>query len=95
MLAFFAPVEILVVRSIEPVEPIEDILRSVAVDHIEKNHQTHAVGGVYKLFQVLRRAVAATCGKEIVDLVSEARVVGVLHDRHELDCIVPQVLNSR
>lgn len=53
------------------------------------------MGRVDQFFQIIGVSVAATSSIEAVDLVSEAGVVRMLHDSHELDDIVSQMLDSR
>lgn len=95
MPAFTTTVEILVVSAVKLVQAIEDVLRRMAMDNIEKHDKAHAVCGVDELLQILRCSVAAASSKEIVDLVAETGIVGMLHDSHELDSVVAQRLDSR
>lgn len=86
--------EILMVRPIKLIQSIEDILGSMTVDDIQQDDKTQAVGGVDKLLQILRRAIAAAGGEEIVDLVAKTGVVCMLHNSHELDDIVAKILDA-
>lgn len=88
-------VEIEMIGSIEHVQAIEHVLRCMTVHHIQQYHQPHIVGSVNQLLQILGGPVATACGKEIVHLVPEAGVVGVLHNGHQLDRVVAQVLDTR
>src|SRR6266566_2909823 len=81
-------VKVLMIRSVEFVEAIQDVLGRVAVDDIQKHNEAHAMSGVNKLFQVFRWPISAARGEEVVDLIAEACVVGMFHDSHELDHIV-------
>ena len=80
--------EVEVISAIKHVDPIDNILGRMAVNNIQKNHQTHAVGGINKLLQILGVSIATAGRKEIVDLVAETGIVGMLHDGHQLDGIV-------
>lgn len=86
-------VEVLVISAVELVQRIKDILGGVTVDNIKKNHESHTVGSIDKLLQVLWGAITAASCKEIVDLITETGIVGVLHDSHELDDIVTESLD--
>src|SRR5690242_28446 len=89
-----ALVEVLVVAAVEHVQSIQDVLGGVAVDDVQKNGNAHAVRSVNELLEIIWEAVATACSEEAVDLVAEAGVVRVLHDSHELDGVVAQVLDS-
>lgn len=95
MLSLRTTMEIAAVRAIKLVQAIQNILASVAVDHIEQNNQTKTVCGINKLFQLVGGTVSTACSKEAVDLVAETSIVCVLHDSHELDDIIAQMLYSR
>jgi hypothetical protein len=49
---------------------------------------------VDQLFQIVWEAISAACRKEAVDLVAEASIVCMLHNRHQLYGIVAQVLDA-
>lgn len=87
-------VEILVVRPIELIQSIEDVLGSMTVDDIQQDNEAQAMGGIDKLLQVLRRAIAAAGGEEIIDLVAKAGVVCMFHNSHELDDIIAKILDA-
>ena len=80
--------EVEVISAIKLVDPIDNILGRMAVNNVKKNHQTHAVGGINKLLQILGVSIATAGREEIVDLVAETGIVGMLHDGHQLDGIV-------
>lgn len=86
-------VEVLVIAPVKFVQSVENILRGMAVDYVQQYNKAYTVSGVDELLQILGRAVATARGEEIVDLVSKAGVVGMLHDRHELDDIVAEPLD--
>lgn len=94
VLSFGTRVEVLVVCAIKLVQAVQDVLGSVTVNNIEKNNESQAVSRVDQLLQVLRRAISAAGGEEVVDLVAEAGIVGVFHDGHELDGVVTQALDA-
>ena len=94
MPALGALVEVQMVGSVEHVEPVEAVLARVAVHDVQQHDDAHAVRGVDEFAQVVRRAVPAAGGEEARDLVAEAGVVGMLHDRHQLDHVVPEVLDA-
>lgn len=91
--AFGTFMEVEVVAAIEHVQPIQHILGRVAVDDVEQDGDAHAVRGVNQLLQVVWESVAAAGREEAVDLVAKACIVGMLHDGHQLDDVVSQVLN--
>lgn len=93
--ALCALVEVEVVTAVEHVQAVKHILRSVTVNNIQEDGDAHAVGSVDELLQLIRQTVATACGEEAVDLVAETGVVCVLHDRHELDDVVAQMMDSR
>lgn len=91
MAALRAAMEVLVIRPVEHVQTIKHILGRMTMYHVEENNDAHAMGSVDQLLKVFRRAISAAGGEEVVDLVAEAGVVGMLHDSHQLDGIVPQI----
>src|ERR1700744_3184290 len=50
--------------------------------------------GIDQLFQIFGRAIATTGGKETSYLISEACVVCVLHNSHQLNRVVTQIFDS-
>ena len=92
--AFGALVEVEVVGVVEHVQPVRHILRRVRVNHVQQDCDTHAVCSVNQLLEFVRSAIATAGGEEAVDLVAERSVVGVLHDGHELDDVVSEVLDA-
>lgn len=95
MLALAAAMEVLVVSTVKLIQAIKDVLGGVTVDDIEQHGNTHGVGSVYQLLEILGWAVSAACREEAVHLISETGIVGVLHDGHELNGVVSQVLDAR
>jgi hypothetical protein len=51
------------------------------------------VGRVHEFFQVFGRTIATAGREEVVYLVPEAGIVGMFHDGHKLNDIIPQILN--
>ena len=90
MPTFRSLVEILMVRPIKMIQPIKDVLGGMAMDDIQQDCDAHAMRCVYELFEIIRETVATRRGKEAIDLVSEASVVCMFHDCHQLDDIVSQ-----
>jgi hypothetical protein len=80
---------------VEHVQAVEDVLRCMAVHHIQQDCDTHAVGSIYQLLEIVWRAVSTACREEAVDLVTETGIVCVLHNCHQLYGVVSQVLDAR
>lgn len=93
VVAFATAMEILVISSIKIIEAIEDIFGRMAMHDVKQDHDAHAVRGVNELLEIFRRTITTACRKEIVDLISEAGVISMFHDSHELDDIVTEILN--
>lgn len=93
MTALFAAVEVQVVRAVEHVEPVKDVFGRMAVHNIQQDGEAELVGRVDEALELFWGAVAATGGEEGGDLIPEAGVVGMLLHGHELDSVVPQVLD--
>ena len=64
------------------------------MNHVEEDCDTHTMGGVNQLLELVRSAVATAGSEEAVDLVAERGVVCVLHDGHKLDDVVAKVLDA-
>lgn len=86
-------VEVLVISAIKLVEAIEHVLGGVTVDHIEEHNNTHAVCRVDELLQVFRWSVAAAGCEKVVDLIAKTGVVCMLHYSHQLDHVVPKLMD--
>jgi len=93
--SLWSRMEIAGVGAIEFIQAIQHILGGVTVNHIQKHHNSKTVCSIDELFQVIGGTISAACSKEAVDLVTETCIVCMLHDRHELNDIVPQMLDSR
>jgi hypothetical protein len=85
--------EIEMVTTIEHIQPIINILRGMAVHNVEKYHQAHAMRSVNELLEIFRVSIATASCEKVVDLVAKAGVVCMLHNSHELNSIVPQILD--
>ena len=72
-------------ESRSPNSPIQNVLASVTVNDVEENGQSESVSSVDEALEILGRSVTGRNGEERRDLVSERRVVRVLHDRHPVE----------
>ena len=72
MLALRTAVEVEVVGAVELVKAVQDVLACVGVDYVEKDSQTHAMGGVDEFLELLRRAIPRTSSEEVRDLIPES-----------------------
>lgn len=61
--------------------------------NVKKDHEPQPMSRVDQLLQILWVTIAATRREEVVDLVPETGIVGVFHDGHELDGIIPKILD--
>ena len=95
MVAFSARVEVLVAGAIEVVEPLRHIFHSVGVNDVEYHGDAHAVSGIDKVFQILRRAETRAGGEKGRHVVTEGAVVGMLLHSHELDGVVAGLCDAR
>ena len=64
------------------------------MDDVHDDGQAHAVRLVHQRLQFLRRAEAGAGGEEVGDVVTEAAVVRVLHDAHQLERVVAGLLDA-
>jgi hypothetical protein len=87
-------VKVLVVSTVELVDTIKHVLGGVTVDYVEQHGNTEAVSGINELLEVFGSSISTASCEEVVDLVSKTGIVGMLHDSHQLNHIVSQVLNS-
>lgn len=93
--AFTATVKVLVVGTVELVKTIKDVLRSVAVDNVQQHGDSHTVGSVNELLELLWSSIATAGCEEVVDLVSETGIVRMLHHGHQLNNVIPKALDTR
>ena len=94
MIPLGSVVEELPGRSVEHIDSLSGILHRVGVDHVQQHPDSHGMGSIDQVFQVLGPTEPAGRGKEIGYLITEAAVIGVLHDGHELNGIVAVGLDS-
>jgi hypothetical protein len=92
--AFSSAVKVLVVGSIKLVESIKDILRRMAMNHVQEHDNSQLVSGIDKPFQTFRSSISAARSEKAVDLVSKTGIVGMFHYSHQLDSIVTKVFDS-
>lgn len=90
--AFAALVEVQMVGAIEHVQSVKDILGCVAVDDVEEHDQSQTVCRIDELLKILGCAVSAARSEEVIHLIAEAGIVGVLHHGHQLDGVVTQTV---
>src|SRR5690349_6086586 len=64
------------------------------MNNAEENNQIVLVSNADKTFQVLGRSKACRCCDEACLLISDTRVVGMLHDCHNLDCVIALTSDS-
>ena len=91
MPAFTALVKVQVIRSVKLVQAVLRVLGCMAMHHIQEHRYTHAMSRVDELFQLFWCAKSTASREEAVDLVAKASIVGMLHDRHQLNDIVSKV----
>ena len=88
MLAASALVEVLVGITGEVAEAFVLILHGVAVHDVHDDGDAHLMCGVDELLQFLGCSETAAGSEETADMVSEAAVVWMLLDGHDLDAVV-------
>ena len=88
MVALNAIVEELPYSAVKHIDALGSILDSVGMNNVQKHPDTHFMGLVDQILQVLRLAEPAGGGKEIGNLVSEASVIRMLHNGHQLNGVV-------
>ena len=94
VLALGATMEVLVIGTVKLIQAIKDVLGGVTVDDVEQHNNAQGVGSIHQLLEILGRAVSAAGSEEAVHLITETGIVGVLHDGHELNGVVSQVLDA-
>lgn len=63
------------------------------MNNVKQNSKAQTVSGIDEFFQILRGSISTARSKEVVDLVSEAGIVRMLHHGHELNDIVTEILD--
>ena len=84
-----------VVRAVQLVDPLVEVLHVVGVHEIHDDGQSQLVRPAHQLFQLLGRAEARRGGEETRNVVAERPVVGVLGDGHELHGVVAAAFDDR
>ena len=64
------------------------------MDDIHQHDQSQSMGLINHRLELIRRSAATAGGKEIGHVVSEAPVIGMLLNGHDLDGIVTEFANS-
>lgn len=95
MFAAWTIVEEAAVRAIELIQSVLNIFASMRVYNVQQYVETKAMRLINAFFQFIGVAVAAGSGIKTSDLISETGVVGMLHDGHQLNGIVPLAHNTR
>ena len=97
--AFRAPSAVLALRSfmeklagsaVKFIDALPGILAGMGMYHIQKHRDPHFMGSIHQLFQLLRHAEPRGCGEKVGHLIAKAGIIGMLHDRHDLNGIVAQ-----
>jgi len=83
-----AGMEVLMIRSVEPVQSLVDVLDGMAVHDVEQHQQPQPVGGVDQFLEVFRRSEPGRGGEEVAHVVAERGVVGVFLNGHQLHDVV-------
>lgn len=80
--------EVATVGSVPLVQAVRNVLASVAVDDVQKNIDARFVRHVDQVLQIVWRTEATGSCEEAGDLVTEACIVCVFHNGHQLDRVV-------
>lgn len=94
MATFASTMEVLVIGSVKLVQAVQNILGGVAMNDIEQYSNSQAVSGVNQLLEVLGGSISTAGSEEVVNLITKTGVVGMLHNRHQLDNIVAQIFDT-
>ena len=94
VVALCALVEELVGSTVKEVEAFPGVLAGVGMDHVQKHRDAQLMGFINKPFQRLGSSETGGDRKEIADLVAERAVVGMLHDRHDLNGVVAKLVDA-
>ena len=93
VLTLTAGVEELVVGAVKLVDALPGVLAGVGVDHIQKHRNAQLMSPVDEGFQLLRCAEPGGGGEEVGHLIAEGGIVGVLHNGHNLNGGIAQLLD--
>ena len=92
MAAFATFMKVMVVRSIEGIQAIQNILASMRVDDIEKDYKTKSMRCIYQLFEILGDTIARAGCEKTGDLIPECwkqdLVASAVTWREVLTCVV-------
>ena len=86
--------EELVSRAVKFVDAFTGIFAGMGVNDIQQHRDAHLVGSVDQFLQFLRHAEPGRSGKEIGNLVAKGCIVRMLHDSHDLNGVVTQILDA-
>ena len=87
--------EILVIRPVEAAEAVPLVRDRVRLDEVHDDPQAHPVRRIDERLQVVRRSEPRRRRKKGRNVIPEAPVVRMLHDRHQLDRVVARPLDPR
>ena len=88
-------VEELILRAVKHVDALDGVLDGVRVYQIEQDGDAEFMGAVDQVLEILGIAEAAGSGEKAGDLITEGTVIGVFHDRHELNGVVAEIFHPR
>mmetsp|Transcript_40311 Transcript_40311/g.126894 ORF Transcript_40311/g.126894 Transcript_40311/m.126894 type:complete len:704 (-) Transcript_40311:165-2276(-) len=94
VVSFRPLVEVLVMRPVELIDSVDDVLGSVGMNNIKKNRDSHAVSSVDEALQGVRITASRRRGEEVCNVITEGSIVRVLLDSHELNGVVAQALDT-
>ena len=95
VLAAMVAIEVLVVAAIEAAKSLKLIFHGVRVHNVHNHGNSHAVGIVDEVLQVVGCAEAARCSIEARYVIAKRAVVGVLLDSHNLNGIISVGCHAR
>ena len=95
MPALHPRMKVLVVRPVEERQTVALVLDGMGMDKVHNDPQPHSMRRINQGLQVVRRAKPRRCRVKRTHMVTEAPVVRMLHNAHELNRIVSGLLDSR
>ena len=93
MIPSAAAVEKLPHGAVKFMDALRLVAHGVGVYQIQQHPQAQLVGTVDEVLQLLRRAEPAGRGEKVGNLIAEAGVIGMLHNGHQLHCVVSPLGN--
>lgn len=78
---------------VKPIDSVVNVVGGMRVDYVNDDEQTHAMGLVNQILEVVRGALARARGKVARHMVAERSIVRVLLDCHELNAVVATLFN--